>query len=127
MAGIEEGDRKLGLIFDRRTGRQRPTAPRPAANAEEIVSASVHCTALSPRATWAKRGNFLMRKVMTFLAVAAVVTDLAVPVYAADSLSGGMFNATTPLGWRQTNRAAAMAYFHMPLAGGKEAGVPRLG
>ena len=68
-----------------------------------------------------------MRKVMTFLAVAAVVTDLAVPVYAAESLNSGMFNATTPLGWRQTNRAAAMAYFHMPLSGGNEAGTPRVG
>src|SRR5690349_10580350 len=68
-----------------------------------------------------------MRKVMTFLAIAAVATDLAMPVYAADTLGGGMFNATTPLGWRQTNRAAAMAYFHMPLAGGKQAGVPRVG
>jgi hypothetical protein len=70
---------------------------------------------------------FLMRKVMTFLAIAAVVTDLAAPVYAADMAGGGMFNATTPLGWRQTNRAAAMAYFHMPLAGGSQAGVPHVG
>ncbi|MGZ6228574.1 MAG: hypothetical protein ACXWNE_10620 [Candidatus Binataceae bacterium] len=72
-------------------------------------------------------GVLLMRKVMTFLAVAAVVADLAVPVYAADAIGAGMFNSTTPLGWRQTNRAAAMAYFHMPLAGGREAGVPRVG
>jgi hypothetical protein len=114
------------FLIDRRKDRGRRCS-RKSANADEIVSASIHCTQLWPRATWAKRGNFLMRKVMTFLAVAAVVTDLAVPVYAADSLSGGMFNATTPLGWRQTNRAAAMAYFHMPLAGGKEAGVPRVG
>jgi hypothetical protein len=75
----------------------------------------------------AETGDPKMRKLMTFLAIAAVAADLAAPVYAADTLGGGPFNATTVLGWRQTNRAAAMAYFHMPFAGGTHASVPHIG
>jgi hypothetical protein len=73
-----------------------------------------------------------MRKVMTFLAIAAVAADLAAPVYAAETFGGGPFNPTpfnptTALGWRQTGRAAAMAYFRMPFAGGDHRSVPHVG
>lgn len=75
----------------------------------------------------AETGDLKMRKLMTFLAIAAVATDLAAPVYAADTLGSGPFNPTTVLGWQHTNRPAAMAYFHMPFAGGDRASVPHVG
>ncbi len=64
-----------------------------------------------------------MRKVSTFAAVAAIVSQLAAPAYA-----GEIFNRTTLLGGTRTSGAAAMGYFRLPL--GQTPGrtsAPRLG
>jgi hypothetical protein len=64
-----------------------------------------------------------MRKVTTFIAVAAMTSQLAAPAFAYDT-----FNRTTLLGGQRTSAAAAMAYFRMPLGQGaaQNAG-PRFG
>lgn len=51
-----------------------------------------------------------MRKTTTFVAVAAMASQLAVPAAA-----GEIFNRTTLLGGARTSGAAAMGYFRLPL------------
>ncbi len=64
-----------------------------------------------------------MRKVTTFVAIAAMTTQLAAPAFAGD-----MFNRNTLLGGTRTSGAAAMGYFRLPLgdAPGKT-NAPRFG
>ena len=64
-----------------------------------------------------------MRKVTTFVAIAALASQIAAPAFAGD-----MFNRTTILGTTRTSGAAAMGYFRLPLgqAPGK-ASAPRFG
>ncbi|MBX7198449.1 MAG: hypothetical protein K1X51_03645 [Rhodospirillaceae bacterium] len=64
-----------------------------------------------------------MRKVTTFVAIAALVSQVAAPAFAGD-----MFNRTTILGATRTSGAAAMGYFRLPLgqAAGKTS-APRFG
>lgn len=64
-----------------------------------------------------------MRKVTTFVAIAAIAGQLAAPAFAYDT-----FNPTTVLGTVHTTGAAAMGYFRLPL--GQSAGAshaPRFG
>src|ERR1700754_4909541 len=64
-----------------------------------------------------------MRKVTTFVAIAAMTTQLAAPAFA-----GEIFNRSTILGTQLTSGAAAMGYFRLPLgeAPGKTS-APRFG
>ncbi len=55
-----------------------------------------------------------MRKVTTFMAAAAMCTQLAAPALAYDRFAQETFNRTTTLGWTRTTGAAAMGYFRMP-------------
>ena len=65
-----------------------------------------------------------MRKVTTFIAAAAMCTQLAAPAFAYDT-----FNRTTILGGTRTSGAAAMGYFRMPLGSPPSArqAAPRFG
>ncbi|MHB1204692.1 MAG: hypothetical protein ACYCZX_03920 [Rhodospirillaceae bacterium] len=67
--------------------------------------------------------NTYMRKVTTFIAVAAMCSQLAAPAFAYD-----MFNRTTLLGGPRTSDAAAMGYFRLPLGqGAGKQSAPRFG
>jgi hypothetical protein len=64
-----------------------------------------------------------MRKVTTFIAVAAMTSQLAAPAFAYDT-----FNRTTLLGGQRTSDAAAMGYFRLPLGQGtSQQSAPRFG
>jgi hypothetical protein len=64
-----------------------------------------------------------MRKFITIVTAAAVISQIATPVLAAD-----MFNPTTMLGWRRTADATAMAYVRLPLRAVKvDSRQPRVG
>ena len=72
-----------------------------------------------------------MKNVTTFLAIAAMATQLAAPAFAGDIttelFNSSVFNGTTALGWRQTTGPAAMAYFRMPLTATTHGLAPQMG
>ena len=64
-----------------------------------------------------------MRKVTTFIAAAAMTSQLAAPAFAYDNT----FNPTTILGSTHTSGAAAMGYFRLPLGQSATSSAPRFG
>jgi hypothetical protein len=67
--------------------------------------------------------NTYMRKVTTFIAVAALTSQLVTPAFAYET-----FNRTTVLGGQRISDAAAMGYFRLPLGQGTTtSSAPRFG